>query len=149
MGVSPEICHYKVLLVDDSESIRNATLNLLKRSKEIFSNYQAVEGTDGIDALNFIMHDQIEGGRIKIIISDENMEFMNGSETFRIIRKLEQNRKVKKVFLVSLTAFSDDYTLDSIKKEGADLILSKPLTKSSLTLIHKEYLAFKSKNNLS
>lgn len=138
-----------ILIVDDSVSIRSATANLIKKSNDLFKDFQVIIGNDGIETLSLVMHDQHEGGNIKIIISDENMEFMNGSESFRILKELEKMKKVRKIFLVCLTAFSDNLTLDSIKRLGADIVVGKPLTLNSLSNIYQEYIDFKAKYNLS
>lgn len=138
-----------ILIIDDSLSIRNSTVNLIKKSKEFLNDFHIVQGNDGIETLNNVMHDQYDGCKIKIIISDENMEFMNGSESFRILRELEKSKKVKKIFLVCLTAFSDDHTLDRIKQLGADLVVCKPLTLQSLNNVFREYTDYKAKYNLN
>ena len=63
------------------------------------------------------------------------MEFLNGSEAVRIIRKLEYGNKIQKYPIVSITAFDDPETRKSIMNSGVDSILSKPCTKNELRKI--------------
>ncbi len=80
------------------------------------SLYEIVECCDGIELLNMLRLDT--GNVIKLILIDENMEYLNGSESVRIIRKLQENRKIKDHHIVCLTAFDDLETKERIIKGG-------------------------------
>lgn len=131
----------KIIIIDDSYSIRRAINNLLK-SMDCLNNYDIVEGEDGVDLLKFVISDQLSGNNdIKLAITDENMEFLNGSDSIKIIRSLENSNKLtKKLTIISLTAFSDETTKASILKSGASKVLLKPITKSDIFSICKQYL---------
>ena len=77
---------------------------------------------------------------VKLILIDENMEFLNGSNTIRIIRELEKKGKFSNTKIFSVTAFEDVITTKNIHDSGADLILNKPVSKIDL----KKYM--KNKN---
>jgi len=66
------------------------------------------------------------------------MDFLNGSEAIKLIRKLEKRNKIKHLNILSITCHEDVDTMNFILNAGADGMLSKPLSKSSL------YDAFKS-----
>jgi len=53
-----------------------------------------LEGSDGIDTLKFIMDDQKNNNMIKCIITDELMEFVDGSLSISILRQLEKENKI-------------------------------------------------------
>ena len=63
------------------------------------------------------------------------MEFINGSEAVRILRKLENFKKIQKYPIISITAFDDPETRNRIKNSGVDSILSKPCTKNEIRKI--------------
>jgi len=122
-----------ILVVDDHKLVRVNTINLIKSilSYHEINNCCIIEGSDGIDLLNIIRKD--ESGRIKCIFTDENMEYLNGSEAVKIIRKLEQNNKIKSQHIVSITAFDDISTRQNIMSSGVNSILSKPCSKTAIT----------------
>ena len=99
------------------------------------NEFKIIEGIDGLDLFQFIRND--EENKIKCIFIDENMEYMNGSESVRIIRKLEQFSKIKKYFIISITALEDHESKKNILNSGVDLIIPKPCTSSDLIKIFK------------
>ena len=109
---------------DDSAPLRKSVCNIIKNYVE--TCFQPIECEDGIDILKVIKDDFNED--IKIIITDENMEYMSGSRTISILKNLERNNKIAKYFIVSLTAFSDEQTIKEIKDKGANMVIEKPLT---------------------
>ena len=60
------------------------------------------------------------------------MEFLNGSEAVRIIRKMEENNKILHYPIVSITAFEDTQTRQNIINSGVDSIITKPCNKSDI-----------------
>lgn len=135
LGCSVKQQEKAILIVDDSETIRNSLCNILLQNKIVKSEYEVLQGQDGIDILNHVMIDQSKGNKLRLIITDENMEYLNGSKAISLVRELEAQNKVKRVFIISLTAFSDDETTKFIKKSGADLVYPKPLTKQQIDTI--------------
>ena len=73
--------------------------------------------------------------RIKCIFIDENMEYLNGSETINIIRRQEIFGRIHRYYIISLTAFEDEESKNRIIKSGCDIILNKPCTKSEISKI--------------
>ena len=99
---------------------------LLNNTK--IKDYDIIEGTDGIDILKEIISDQANGNKIKLIITDENMEYMCGSSAISLVREFEKQNKIQKYFICSLTAFEDTETKKDIINKGADIVLSKPIS---------------------
>lgn len=103
--------------------------NLLNRYfKENNLNWGILVGRDGIDCLKHVIDDNDNDGLIKIIITDENMNYMQGSSATSILRKLEEIQKIKHLFIISLTAFMDQENHDYILSNGADIVCVKPLS---------------------
>lgn len=117
-----------VLICDDSKVVRDSLLTLLKNIKYISENFCIQLGDDGMDVLSHVINDR----KIKVVITDENMEFLNGSDAVAILRRLEQRGKVDAKIFISTTAFSDVETHKRIISAGFDDILIKPITKDML-----------------
>ena len=126
-----------ILVVDDSEQLRKSIINILFKLPEITNSYKVIEGNDGIDILKFVIQDQILGNKISMIFTDENMEYISGSESIQIIRNLEYQSKIKNVKIISLTAFEDSDTKNHILSKGADYVLTKQISLSNLKEVMK------------
>jgi len=123
----------KILITDDNFFIRSSLKNiLLELNKEKKLNFEILEGNDGIDILKEIIEHHRTESAIDIVLTDEKMEYLNGSETIKILRMLERENKVKKTIIVSLTSFEDEQSKNLILKAGADYLISKPSTKNQI-----------------
>jgi len=79
-----------ILVVDDNQFIRYSIKNILcEIFKEFKKDFQILEGWDGIDTLKYIMDDQKNNNLIKCLITDELMEFVDGSLSISILKQLE------------------------------------------------------------
>jgi CheY-like chemotaxis protein len=119
----------KILVVDDHVMVRDSIKKLVEKCLKILNlidKYEVLEGIDGVDILYHIIYDQNNGNLIKCVITDENMEYINGSESIMILRNLERLKKIKSVKVASITAFDDEMTKKKIKDSGPDFIFSKP-----------------------
>lgn len=126
-----------ILIVDDDYFCRNTLKSLVQKilSKLSLNKVIVKKGSDGIDTINLVIQDQIKYNKIKLVISDENMNYCNGSDSYYLLNKMYKNDKLKKIPLWILTALEDDNELKNIKnKSGCDLILKKP---ASYTLLYE------------
>jgi len=122
-----------ILVVDDNQFIRYSIKNILNEIfKEFSKDIQILEGSDGIETLKFIMDDQKNNNLIKCVITDELMEFVDGSLSISILKQLEMKNKIKKISYISLTSFEDDINKINIHNSGVDAIITKPCSKSLL-----------------
>jgi CheY-like chemotaxis protein len=80
----------KVLIVDDEESFRKTIVASL-----VSKGYQAIEAEDGMAGL-----DTATEQRPDLIISDVNMDNMNG---FMMVEMLQQNPKTAKIPVIMMT----------------------------------------------
>jgi signal transduction histidine kinase len=124
-----------IVVIDDHKLVRENTINLIKMVLKNFNckNFDIIEGSDGIDLLRLVMKDK--EGKIKYIFCDENMQYLNRSETVKIIRSLEVNKKIIKYYIVSVTAYDDDNTQRKIHESGFNLVINKPCTKTIISEI--------------
>lgn len=125
---------WKILVADDSIHIRKAISKILK---ELSNNcYEIIECSDGLDLINRLIEDQVNGCKVKFVFSDECMKFLNGSDAFRLIKKLQFEGKLSKIDnlkLISITANDSNDVTDALRKSGADYVFMKPLQKSEVT----------------
>lgn len=112
--------------------IIQCSMILLK--EEYGLNFIILEGNDGIDILNHVIANQNEG-LLKCVFTDENMEYINGSEAIKIVRNLEKNNRISKNIIVSMTSYEDEHSKNLILTAGADYIISKPYSKSQIMTI--------------
>lgn len=112
-------------------NLRSLVQKILKE-RNILGNYTIIEGCDGVDILNEVIKDQTNNNLLTAILTDENMEFLNGSDAIKYLKIFESKNKIRKIPIASITAFVDDYTLKMINAAGADRIISKPCEKKNL-----------------
>jgi len=123
-----EVRGVKVLVIDDSKTIRRSAENLL--SKE---GYDVITATDGFDALA-----KIADTRPEIIFVDIMMPRLDGYQTCALIKN---NKEFKTTPVVMLS--SKDGLFDKAKGRivGSDQYITKPFSKEELlgtirTLVH-------------
>lgn len=102
----------KIMLVDDSNSIRN----ILKAS--LIAQYEVYEGCDGQDALN-----KIKTLDIDLFLLDVNMPVMDGITLVKEIRKID---KYKSTPIIMLTTETKEERRSEGKIAGANGWITKP-----------------------
>lgn len=99
-------------------------------------NHRAIACFDGIDLLKEVIESQNKGHIIDLVIIDENMDYMNGSEALGILKKLEDRNRITFPKVVSSTS---DISMNHRQKElKIWKIMPKPYNKSSLLSLFKE-----------
>ncbi|MFU8814257.1 MAG: twitching motility response regulator PilG [Pseudomonadales bacterium] len=118
----------KVLVIDDSKTIRRSAENLLTKE-----GFEVITATDGFDALA-----KIADSRPKIIFVDIMMPRLDGYQTCALIKS---NSEFKMTPVVMLS--SKDGLFDKAKGRivGSDRYITKPFSKEELlgtirTLVH-------------
>jgi len=109
----------KILVVDDSASIRNMVSFTLKQQ-----SYETVEACDGADGLN-----KAKGERFDLVITDVNMPVMDGIE---LCGKLRQLPAFKFTPVLMLTTESSTDMKSRGKAAGATGWLVKPFNPEKL-----------------
>ena len=123
-----ELHGVKVLVIDDSKTIRRSAENLLTKE-----GYDVITATDGFDALA-----KIADSRPEIIFVDIMMPRLDGYQTCALIKN---NSEFKATPVVMLS--SKDGLFDKAKGRivGSDRYITKPFSKDELlgtikTLVH-------------
>lgn len=104
-------------------------LNLIKINEE---EYEILKANDGVSILNYVIEDQFNGNLIKCIITDENMEFINGSEAVGFLAKLRKRNKIKNISVIFLSSYHENFILNGISDELDCELMSKPISSKEL-----------------
>ena len=102
-----------ILIVDDSSSVRNVVGMALKRA-----GYDVIEGCDGKDALS-----KLTGQRVHLIISDVNMQNMDGITFVKEVKKLPAYKFTP---ICMLTTEAEQSKMQEGKAAGAKAWIVKP-----------------------
>lgn len=108
-----------ILVVDDEQDI----LELLKYNLEK-SDFEVYTAGDGVEALGIV-----EAKNPDLIILDIMMPKMDGVETCRRVREMENG---KNIFIIFLTARSEEFTEIAGFDAGADDFIAKPIRPRAL-----------------
>jgi two-component system chemotaxis response regulator CheY len=108
----------KVLLVDDSRTIRNIQKNVLKQ----IGHTDITEAADGVEALQ-----QIGEARPDLVLIDWNMPKMDGITLVRKIRETD-----KDLVLIMCTTEAEKGRVIEAIKAGVNSYVVKPFTSDTL-----------------
>jgi len=123
----------KILIVDDNQLLNDSLKRILNGIlMEHSLKFEIKTLTDGLDLINEVIKDTEQGNRIKCIFTDENMDFINGSEAIKILRNLESKNKIKNIKIVSITCHEEKEILENILNSGADMVIIKPASKDKI-----------------
>jgi two-component system, chemotaxis family, chemotaxis protein CheY len=117
----------KVLIVDDSASMRQMTEIILKAA-----GYEVTQAVDGRDGLSKISED------FDVVISDFNMPNMDGLEFITAIRNGTVNRAVP---IIMLTTESEAEKKQAGKEAGATAWITKPVNRDNLVGVVRKVTA--------
>ncbi len=121
-----------ILVIDDNDIINMSNKKIFETViRENNLNLMIYLGSDGLDIIKTTLrYEKNYNSIIKGIFTDENMDYFSGSEAIKFVRKFEQVKNYKKSKIISMTCHEDNKITDHIIKAGADLIMSKPITKN-------------------
>jgi PAS domain S-box-containing protein len=108
-----------VLVVDDDDSIREITKNLLERNA-----YKVIVAHDGIEAVALYTQHQHE---ISVVLVDMMMPSMDGPTTIRILKRI--NPKVK---IIGVSGLVSNHEMIKVVGDSITTFLSKPFTSDEL-----------------
>lgn len=109
----------KVLVVDDSKAIRQSISFVLDQN-----GYEVKEGADGLEGL-----EQLNSGKVDLIITDVNMPNMDG---ITFIKKSREREDCKFTPILVLTTESQKTVMDEGKAAGATGWIVKPFSTDKL-----------------
>ena len=107
-----------VLVVDDEDSLREFAAKLIEKR-----GYKVLTAANGNDALAVLK----SGVGVDLVVLDVMMPGLDGLQTLAEIRNLQPG-----VFVILLTARSEDSEVLGGYKQGADYYITKPLRPAEL-----------------
>ncbi len=108
---------YKVLIVDDSTTMRKIVMRSLRQAGiSVAEVKEAGDGVQGMEAL--------KQGEVDLILSDVNMPNMNGLE---FVEKVRQELGDKPPIVMITTEGGEDFIAQALSK-GANGYIKKPFT---------------------
>lgn len=116
----------KVLIVDDSTTVRQVTSRFLKRNA-----FKTLTAIDGLDALQIMDHELPD-----IVLLDIEMPRMDG---FQVVEKMKQSDKLKNIPIIMITSRSGEKHRFRAMQAGADAYLNKPYLEEDLLNLLKKY----------
>jgi two-component system chemotaxis response regulator CheY len=114
----------RVLIVDDSPSMRAFVRAALEEQPSSVGALEVVEAASGFDALRLLPR-----GPYALVITDINMPDINGLELVRFIRGNEQHQSTPVVLISTQSSERDRQRGLAL---GADAYLAKPFTEEAL-----------------
>ena len=103
----------KILIVDDSESVRMIARVALREQ-----GYEVVEAGNGVEALK-----QLDAERVNLVISDVNMPEMDG---ITLLKQIKASAKHKFMPIIMLTTEAGQDKKDEGRAAGAKAWITKP-----------------------
>ena len=120
--MSNEESKASILIVDDSETIRNRIKKVLQKQKGLFQNiYEAENGIEGFKRL--LEH------KIDLILCDVVMPQIDG---FKLLAMVKNHPEIKNIPLIMLTAEGDQGKKNRGLEKGASDYLTKPFDEIEL-----------------
>lgn len=118
-----------VIVTDDEVFTRQSTVRILHNiSNELNIKINIIEAEDGLETIYLIYKAAIQGIRISMIFSDENMNFINGTRSSEIILEILERKRLVEIPFFLVTAY-DNSLLKSKTNCNIKQVLSKPLSK--------------------
>jgi signal transduction histidine kinase len=129
---------YETIIVVDDEDLtrRSAIRQLNKYISERDLSINVIEAADGIECIYYIYQSFKKNLKIKYIISDENMNFLNGSYSSEIIYKIFKTKDLGKINFYLLSAYENMNVRNYL---GVKKVFSKPLTCKNLADIFEDF----------
>jgi two-component system chemotaxis response regulator CheY len=118
------IVQKKILIVDDSATVRQAVRMPLQKS-----NFDCIEAVDGLDGIS-----KLKAGSVDLIITDLNMPNLDG---FGLIREARQRTVSRFTPIVILTTESSEDLRKKGKEAGASGWIVKPFQADQLIKVTK------------
>ncbi|CAD8135910.1 unnamed protein product [Paramecium pentaurelia] len=121
-------CCSRVLIVDD-EYFNIMALQMLMQQYSAICD-KAYNGMEAIEQINEKLINpcsKCQNSCYQLIFLDINMPIMGGIETVKIIKRMMNNRIIKKVYVIANTGFSDLETKEKAYDAGIDFFMTKPL----------------------
>lgn len=122
-NLKTEASHYKILVVDDEELIRNLVVNVLSEL-----GHSWITAIDGVEALN-----KMGANKFDAVITDITILNMDG-----IILNREISKQYPAIPVMVMIAFDEEYSIGTAISVGAREFIKKPFSLDEFAIrLHK------------
>jgi len=125
---------YKILIVDDSDTMRQILKNIIKEVPEIS---EIVERKNGLEGKNAVLEENFD-----LILTDWNMPEVNGLEFVQYIKNSNSSNIARTPVIMITTEGLKDQVITAIKAGVNDYII-KPFTQVEIQQKVKKLLNIK------
>jgi signal transduction histidine kinase len=126
-----------IIVVDDEQVTRKSTVRFINKYFNELTNLKILEASDGFECLCLYYKAKKKGIELSCIISDETMNYLNGSDCSKILQEIYKMKNVaRKIPFFLLTAY-ENFDID---QSGINEVFSKPLSKSHLKIIQSKLI---------
>jgi CheY-like chemotaxis protein len=133
----PKAKFINVIVADDEILNRQATVRTIYSiSKQLDIKINIIEAEDGVETIYLVYKAATQGVKISMIFSDENMNFMTGSQSSEIVNEIAIKKCIGDIPFYLITAYDNAY-VDRLNLLSITKILDKPISKNKIYEIIK------------
>jgi len=120
---------------DDDTQNTSIICNLLTKisTKDPLIEIVSVGMSNGIECLYKIYSDYQKAIRYDVLLIDENMPYMSGSNCITNLMKMITGKELNKIEIISITSYEDDNIRKHMLSIGCSDIITKPINLKTLT----------------
>jgi signal transduction histidine kinase len=125
-----------IIVVDDEILTRKSTIRRIEKFCKVYNqDLNILEASDGIECIYYIYQCYKLNINIKFIISDENMNFINGTYSAEIINRVYESKNLRKIKFYILSAY-ENMNINDMK--GVCKSFTKPLSEKHYLAIYED-----------
>jgi hypothetical protein len=129
-----------IIVTDDEIFTRQSTVRMINSvCKSLKLEINILEAEDGVETIYLVYKSLIQGHRISLIFSDENMNFISGINSSTIIRDLTNKKKISDIPFYLVTAYDSSH-LNGKLNSSVNCIYEKPLSRDVACQLIKDFL---------
>jgi response regulator RpfG family c-di-GMP phosphodiesterase len=139
--VSPKTPHVlNIIIADDEILIRQTTSRIIiSVSQQLGLKINIIESSDGMETAYLVYKAAIKGIKISMIFSDENMYFLNGTQSANIILEMTKKIEISEIPFYLVTSYNH-YFFESQNIKNIKKNINKPLCKNDLLNVFEKYV---------
>lgn len=129
-----------IIVTDDEVFTRQSTVRMINSvCKSMKIKINIIEAEDGVETINLVYKALLQGHKISLIFSDENMNFISGINSSNIIRDFTNKKKIGDIPFYLVTAYSKSH-FNEKATSSVNCIYEKPLSRDVTSQLLKEFL---------
>jgi len=127
----------KILIVEENKSNRDKIVDIFENFMKLNNKqFEILEANDGVDIINNIVYNnRNNSNNLKLVITTNNMQYINGINTIELIRDIEKTKNIFKnnfVLLLEESEYFNSNNINTFYLKGCDLIKNKNLENEDL-----------------